>query len=177
MLSKNTLKLVGLIAVVISFSSMMIIALSDRPDVELTQERSFTVPAFNATSLLSGEQITEGLFRGDGYKLLNVWASWCGVCQREHNALLSVAQQGVQIIGLNYRDQTQAARDYLSLKQNPYQEVISDPNGKLAIELGVIGTPETYLIDQNGRVLIKYRGEITVDKWNNIFSEYLDVSI
>jgi cytochrome c biogenesis protein CcmG/thiol:disulfide interchange protein DsbE len=55
--------------------------------------------------------------------------------------------------------------------------VISDPNGKLAVELGVIGTPETYLIDQNGIVLIKYRGELTKDKWNDIFSEYFDVSI
>ncbi|MGR5131539.1 DsbE family thiol:disulfide interchange protein [Vibrio alfacsensis] len=177
MLSKNTLKLVALIAIVVSFSSVMIIALSDRPGVELTQERTFTVPEFNAISLLSAEQVTEALFKGEGYKLLNVWASWCGICQREHNVLLSVAQQGVPIVGLNYRDQTQAARDYLSLKRNPYQEVISDPNGKLAIELGVIGTPETYLIDQNGQVLIKYRGEITVDKWNELFSEYLDVSI
>ena len=65
----------------------------------------------------------------------------------------------------------------MSSKQNPYIEVISDPNGKLAVELGVIGTPETYLIDQNGRVLIKYRGELTADKWNAIFSGYLNVSI
>ena len=55
--------------------------------------------------------------------------------------------------------------------------MISDPNGKLAVELGVIGTPETYLIDQNGRVLIKYRGELTADNWNDIFSGYLNVSI
>jgi cytochrome c biogenesis protein CcmG/thiol:disulfide interchange protein DsbE len=55
--------------------------------------------------------------------------------------------------------------------------VFSDPNGKLAVELGVIGTPEIYLIDQSGRVLIKYRGELTADKWNDIFSGYLNVSI
>ena len=65
----------------------------------------------------------------------------------------------------------------MSSKRNPYIEVISDPNGKLAVELAVIGTPETYLIDQNGRVLIKYRGELTADKWNDIFSGYLNVSI
>ena len=65
----------------------------------------------------------------------------------------------------------------MSSKRNPYIEEISDPNGKLAVELGVIGTPETYLIDQNGRVLIKYRGELTADKWNDIFSGYLNVSI
>nr|WP_255935208.1 hypothetical protein [Vibrio campbellii] len=65
----------------------------------------------------------------------------------------------------------------MSSKRNPYIEVISDPNGKLAVELGVIGTPETYLIDQNGRVLIKYLGELTADKWNDIFSGYLNVSI
>lgn len=81
------------------------------------------------------------------------------------------------IIGLNYRDNNSAAQNYLSSKNNPYQDVISDPNGELAVELGVIGTPETYLIDQNGKVLIKYRGAITIDKWNSIFSRYFNGAI
>ena len=74
---------------------------------------------------------------------MNVCASWCEICKRERKGLLQLSKLGVPIVGLNYRDQKQAAREYLSSKRNPYLEVISDPNGKLAVELGVIGTPET----------------------------------
>ncbi|WJT08016.1 DsbE family thiol:disulfide interchange protein [Vibrio harveyi] len=174
---RNTLKLAGLVGSVIAFAVVATIALSDRPNVELSQQRNLSIPEFTAMSLLSGNDVTQQVFKKEQYKLLNVWASWCGICKREHEELLQLAELGVVIIGLNYRDNNQAAREYLSSKRNPYIEVISDPNGRLAVELGVIGTPETYLIDQNGKVLIKYRGELTSDKWNDIFSGYLNVSI
>ncbi|WP_045458221.1 DsbE family thiol:disulfide interchange protein [Vibrio campbellii] len=177
MRSRNSLKLAGLVTAVAVFSAVTAIGLSERPNVELSQQRNLKIPNFSSESLMSGEMISQQLLKSDGYKLLNVWASWCGVCKREHEELLQLSELGVPIVGLNYRDQKQAAREYLSSKRNPYIEVISDPNGKLAVELGVIGTPETYLIDQNGRVLIKYRGELTADKWNDIFSGYLNVSI
>ena len=177
MRSRNSLKLAGLVTAVAVFSAVTAIGLSERPNVELSQQINLEIPNFSSESLMSGEMISQQLLKSDGYKLLNVWASWCGVCKREHEELLQLAELGVPIIGLNYRDQKQAAREYLSSKRNPYIEVISDPNGKLAVELGVIGTPETYLIDQNGRILIKYRGELTADKWNDIFSGYLNVSI
>ncbi|WP_158156651.1 DsbE family thiol:disulfide interchange protein [Vibrio alginolyticus] len=177
MRSRNTLKLAGLFVAVAVFAVVTAVALSEGPHVELSPQRNLETPNFRSTSLISDDMVSEQLFKGDGYKLLNVWASWCGVCKREHEELLQLAELGVPIIGLNYRDQKQAAREYLSSKRNPYIEVISDPNGKLAVELGVIGTPETYLIDQNSRILIKYRGELTADKWNDIFSGYLNVSI
>ncbi|ARR44108.1 DsbE family thiol:disulfide interchange protein [Vibrio campbellii] len=177
MRSRNSLKLAGLVAAVSVFSAVTAIGLSERPNVELSQQRNLEIPNFSSESLMSDEMISQQILKSDGYKLLNVWASWCGVCKREHEELLQLSELGVPIVGLNYRDQKQAAREYLSSKRNPYIEVISDPNGKLAVELGVIGTPETYLIDQNGRVLIKYRGELTADKWNDIFSGYLNVSI
>ncbi|WP_045499978.1 DsbE family thiol:disulfide interchange protein [Vibrio hyugaensis] len=177
MVSKNTLKLLFLVSVVALFAALTATALSDRPNVELSEQRKSVIPSFTSISLLSEKEVNQTVFKSEGYKLLNTWASWCGICKSEHDELLLLAEQGVPIIGLNYRDQKQAAREYLSFKRNPYKEVISDPNGKLAVELGVIGTPETYLIDQNGIVLIKYRGELTKDKWNDIFSEYFDVSI
>ncbi|EDL67368.1 DsbE family thiol:disulfide interchange protein [Vibrio campbellii] len=177
MRSRNSLKLAGLVTAVAVFSAVTAIGLSERPNVELSQQRNLEIPNFSSESLMSGEMISQQLLKSDGYKLLNVWASWCGVCKREHEELLQLSELGVPIVGLNYRDQKQVAREYLSSKRNPYIEAISDPNGKLAVELGVIGTPETYLIDQNGRVLIKYRGELTADKWNDIFSGYLNVSI
>ena len=177
MRSRNSLKLAGLVTAVAVFSAVTAIELSERPNIELSQQQNLEISNFSSESLVSGEMISQQLLKSDGYKLLNVWASWYGICKREHKELLQLSKLGVPIVGLNYRDQKQAAREYLSSKQNPYIEVISDPNGKFAVELGVIRTPETYLIDQNGRVLIKYRGELTADKWNDIFSGYLNVSI
>ncbi|MBR9788672.1 MAG: DsbE family thiol:disulfide interchange protein [Vibrionaceae bacterium] len=177
MRSKSTLKLAGLILLVATFAVVVVTALSDRPDIELLQKSEVSIPSFTAQSLVSGQQVTEAVLDNKGYLLLNVWASWCGVCKQEHDDLLDLAQQGVPIIGLNYRDKDSAAKSYLNAKQNPYIEVISDPNGQLAVELGVIGTPETYLIDQSGNIVIKYRGKITTDKWNSLFSGYFNVSL
>ncbi|MDF4808696.1 DsbE family thiol:disulfide interchange protein [Vibrio parahaemolyticus] len=174
---KTMPKLFGLFIVVAVFSVVVVAALSDRPHVEQAKESKLMVPNFSAVSVISGKEVTQVLFQHNGYKLLNVWASWCGICKKEHETLLQIADAGVPIIGLNYRDNNSAAQNYLSSKNNPYQDVISDPNGELAVELGVIGTPETYLIDQNGKVLIKYRGAITIDKWNSIFSRYFNGAI
>ncbi len=175
--SKNTLKIAGLLGCVLVFVAVTLSALSNKPNIELSPEYELKVPKFTSASLISGNNVTELILQDDGYTLLNIWASWCGVCKREHEELLQLAELGVPIVGLNYRDQNQVAREYLSVERNPYREVISDPNGKLAVELGVIGTPETYLIDQSGKVVIKFRGELTVDKWNEIFSGYFNVSI
>ncbi|MCR9307589.1 MULTISPECIES: DsbE family thiol:disulfide interchange protein [Vibrio] len=177
MRSKNTLKLIVLILLVAIFFVTATMALSDRPNVEIQQNRMLSIPDFTAYSLISGNRITDAVLENQGYVLLNVWASWCGGCKQEHDDLLNLARQGVPIFGLNYRDKESAAKRYLSSSHNPYTEVISDPNGQLAVELGVIGTPETYLIDQNGNVLIKYRGKLTIDKWNSLFSGYFNVSL
>ncbi|MDV6253864.1 DsbE family thiol:disulfide interchange protein [Vibrio sp. EA2] len=177
MRSTSMLKLAGLILLVAAFAIVATRALSDRPNIEVPQKSGVAIPSFTAQSLLTGQRVTEAVLDNRGYVLLNVWASWCGVCKQEHDDLVQLAQQGVPIIGLNYRDKDSAAKSYLNAKQNPYSEVISDPNGQLAVELGVIGTPETYLIDQSGNVVIKYRGKLTTDKWNSLFSEYFNVSL
>ncbi|EGQ7680366.1 DsbE family thiol:disulfide interchange protein [Vibrio parahaemolyticus] len=174
---KTMPKLFGLFIAVAVFAVVVVAALSDRSHVEQAKESPLMVPNFSAVSVISGKEVTQVLFQDNSYKLLNVWASWCGICKKEHETLLQIADAGVPIIGLNYRDSNSAAQNYLSSKNNPYQDVISDPNGELAVDLGVIGTPETYLIDQSGKVLIKYRGAITIDKWNSIFSRYFNGAI
>ncbi|CAH1576058.1 DsbE family thiol:disulfide interchange protein [Vibrio rotiferianus] len=166
--------LAGAIAV---FSVTSYLSLTDRPNVETTKNRVVYVPSFEADSLATTDVLTEKLFAEHDLQILNVWASWCGVCKREHDELLSLSRAGVPIIGLNYRDQSHAAQEYLAREGNPYAKVIFDPKGELGIDLGIIGTPETYLIDQEGQILIKYRGEINKDKWNAIFSKFFDISI
>jgi len=98
----------------------------------------------------------------DGQVLLvNVWATWCFACRIEHQKLNSLAEQGVVIVGLNYKDQRAEAKLWLYERGNPYQFNIFDAEGSLGIDLGVYGAPETYLVDGDG--IIRHRRVGVVD--------------
>ncbi|HEX5393261.1 MAG TPA: DsbE family thiol:disulfide interchange protein [Rhodocyclaceae bacterium] len=98
--------------------------------------------------------------------LLNVWASWCGSCREEHPFLLELAQQGVvPIVGLDYKDQRVDARQMLKQAGSPYQRVAFDGDGRVGINYGVYGVPETYLIDAHGLVRYKQTGPMTRQVW------------
>lgn len=127
------------------------------------------LPIVNAPQL--DEQsvpVTLEQFKGQ-ITLLNVWATWCDNCHLEHPIFLDIArQQRIQIIGLNYKDDRSAAKKYLSAMGNPYVANIYDPTGKIGMQLGVYGTPETFIIDQDGIVRYKFIGPITLDTWQKI---------
>jgi cytochrome c biogenesis protein CcmG/thiol:disulfide interchange protein DsbE len=94
--------------------------------------------------------------------LLNVWASWCAPCRAEHPVLLEFSKQGtVPIVGLNYTDQRADSQKWLSEFGNPYTVSAFDSDGKVGIEYGVYGVPETYLIDKRGKIRLKHIGPIT----------------
>ena len=92
--------------------------------------------------------------------MLNVWASWCPNCRAEH-PLLGELASAVPLYGLNYRDKGDAARAWLIEAGNPYRAVLADPDGRLALELGVYGTPETYLFAGDGTLLTRHTGLLT----------------
>lgn len=94
--------------------------------------------------------------------LLNVWASWCTGCLTEHPLFKQLAQQpGLVLVGLNYKDEAKAAQDWLNLHGNPYDYVITDPQGRLGLDWGVYAVPETFLIDAQGIVQRKWIGALT----------------
>jgi cytochrome c biogenesis protein CcmG, thiol:disulfide interchange protein DsbE len=94
--------------------------------------------------------------------LLNVWASWCVSCMDEHPVLVELARTGVvPIYGLNYKDKRDAALAWLGKNGNPYTVSITDPEGKVGIDYGVYGVPETYVIDKNGVIRYKRVGPVT----------------
>lgn len=100
--------------------------------------------------------------------LLNVWATWCIACQEEHDVLLALAQQEKVIFyGLNYKDDPIAAKKWLKNYGNPYQRVGEDTSGNAAIDWGVYGSPETFIIDQQGIIRYKHVGPLTEEIWNN----------
>lgn len=93
--------------------------------------------------------------------LLNVWASWCTACQAEHPLWFPVAQKGVPIVGLNYKDQRESALIWLEQLGDPYLVSVNDEQGKVGMEYGVYGVPETFVIDKNGVIRYKQIGPVT----------------
>ncbi|MCD6618265.1 DsbE family thiol:disulfide interchange protein [Aeromonas veronii] len=131
-----------------------------------------TLPAWQSDNLLDGRPIQTASLKGEPF-VLNVWASWCTNCRAEH-PLLSELAATMPLYGLNYRDKRDAARAWLIQAGNPYRAVLADPDGKLALELGVYGTPETYLFDADGALLARHTGELTKGIWQHQFAPLLD---
>ena len=95
--------------------------------------------------------------------VLNVWASWCAPCREEHPLIVAYAKRpgAVRVLGLNYKDAPGAAQGWLAQLGNPYAETLIDADGRLGIELGVYGVPETFVIDKAGLVRFKHVGPLT----------------
>ena len=102
--------------------------------------------------------------------VLNVWGTWCAGCRQEHDVLLAIAKQNaVPLIGLNWKDDNAAAQQWLRDLGNPYAAVAEDGVGKVAIDWGVYGAPETFLIGPDGVVLYKHIAPMTLEDWNREF--------
>jgi cytochrome c biogenesis protein CcmG/thiol:disulfide interchange protein DsbE len=101
----------------------------------------------------------------EGPYLLNLWASWCAPCRIEHPMLTSLADQGVPIYGMVYKDDPEDARAFLSQLGDPFTGLAQDRDGRAAIELGVTGAPETFVIDGDGIIRARWRGAITDIVW------------
>ncbi len=97
--------------------------------------------------------------------LLNVWASWCEACIEEQMFLMQLSREGVALYGINYKDTNDDALTWLHQWGNPYQMIGVDKEGKTAIDLGVYGTPETYLIDKKGIIRYRHAGVLTQELW------------
>lgn len=100
--------------------------------------------------------------------LVNVWATWCPTCKAEHAFLNALSDEGIWIIGINYKDDLDKARQWLADYGNPYAYNLSDPDGLLGIELGVYGAPETFLIDSAGVIRAKHIGDLNPVVWETL---------
>jgi cytochrome c biogenesis protein CcmG, thiol:disulfide interchange protein DsbE len=121
-------------------------------------------PAFKLAQLHApAESLSNADLRGKVW-LLNVWASWCVSCRVEHPLLVQLADQKiVTVVGLDYKDQPADARAWLTQRGNPYTTSIVDQDGRVGIDYGVYGVPETFLIDKEGVIRYKQVGPITAD--------------
>jgi cytochrome c biogenesis protein CcmG/thiol:disulfide interchange protein DsbE len=118
---------------------------------------AFTLPQLHETT----KNFSAADMRGKVW-LLNVWASWCVSCREEHPVLVAFAKTStVPIIGLNYKDQNADAQRWLAQLGNPYTLSVSDADGRVGIDYGVYGVPETYVIDKAGVIRMKHIGAVT----------------
>jgi cytochrome c biogenesis protein CcmG/thiol:disulfide interchange protein DsbE len=119
-------------------------------------------PAFELTRL---DDASRKLARDDllgRVYVLNVWASWCAACRDEHPLLVDFAKRGVApLYGLNYKDERTAGLDWLAKFGNPYAASLFDGDGRVGIDFGVYGVPETFVIDKQGVIRLKHIGPIT----------------
>ena len=125
-------------------------------------------PAFRVPQLKAADKmISNEDMRGKVW-LLNVWASWCVACRDEHPYLIEYAKSGVvPIYGLNYKDRREDALATLDELGDPYTVSAVDFDGRVAIDFGVYGAPETYVIDQGGTIRFKYVGPMMPDVWKD----------
>ena len=123
-------------------------------------------PAFKLPQLADpGKSFSNANLQGQ-VSLLNVWASWCVSCKQEHPFLLKLAKQNIlPIYGLDYKDEREAGMEWLNRLGNPYTVSVFDADGKVGIEWGVYGVPETFVIDKQGVIRHKHTGPITEESW------------
>lgn len=124
----------------------------------------FSLPQLhNAAQKFSPEQMKGQVW------LLNVWASWCVSCREEHPVLLEIARsKAVPLVGLDYKDKAEDGRGWLDNYGNPYNLSAQDLDGRVGINYGVYGVPETYLIDRQGVIRYKQIGPITREVWTGV---------
>lgn len=125
-------------------------------------------PVFSLPQLHKPDQVLGPADMKGKVWLLNVWGSWCVSCRYEHPMLNALAKQGVvPIIGLNWKDRPEDAKAWLARYGDPYQISVSDVEGRVAIDLGVYGAPETFVIDKAGMIRLKHTGPVSEEDLRN----------
>ena len=119
-------------------------------------------PEFELPLLNTDGKLTQEDLKGD-ITLLNVFASWCFACRQEHEVISQLSRSGLRIIGFNYKDEPQNATAWLRQFGNPYQIVAQDLDGRVGIDWGVYGAPETFVIDHNGIIRDKRIGPVDAE--------------
>ncbi len=113
------------------------------------------IPELEGKDFFTNESVKLNDLMENQMALVNVWASWCVTCRKEHPMIMNIANNGnLKLIGINYKDQKNKGQKYLEIMGNPFDEIIYDPEGRIGMELGVYATPETFLINNEGLILI-----------------------
>ena len=158
------------IGVLVALIALFVVGLNRNPSYVPSPLIGKAAPEFDLPRL---DDPTARLRRSDllgDVSLVNVWATWCVGCREEHPFLVELARRAeVRIFGLNWKDDTRLATDWLARLGNPYTATAVDQDGRVAIDWGVYGAPETFLLDGAGIVLYKHIAPLTPDVWEQEF--------
>lgn len=132
----------------------------DLPPLEGLSRDGAAVPGLATADLKAGKVM-----------LVNVWASWCGPCRQEHPLLVQLAKDSrVEVVGINYKDTPENARRFLGALGNPFSRVGADINGRVGIDWGVYGVPETFVVAGDGTIRHKHIGPLTPEALATTFA-------
>jgi cytochrome c biogenesis protein CcmG/thiol:disulfide interchange protein DsbE len=135
-----------------------------------------SAPVIDVSEIDGLAPLTDAMLRDGEVKIVNFWASWCAPCRVEHPNLTALADEGVPIYGINYKDIDGNALSFLDDLGDPYLAVGADPRGFHAIDWGVYGVPETFLIDGDGTILLRMAAPVTERELTNRLRPALDAA-
>lgn len=142
---------------------------------EETHQREFPFPEFSLADIREGDAIrTLENIKGQ-ISIVHIWASWCGICIKEHDEWLNIKNLwSYPLIGIIYRDDAKKVIEILNNKGDPYTYLLNDTQGSLGLDLGIRGTPETYIIDREGVIRFHHLGPLTQNSFETILLPVLE---
>jgi cytochrome c biogenesis protein CcmG/thiol:disulfide interchange protein DsbE len=167
-LNRFVLPLAGFVLLLV----VLLVGLKRAPDKSILPSPLIgkPVPQFTLPNLFDNAQPVSSESLKGRWLLVNVWGTWCVECRAEHEVLLQIKQQArVPILGIDWKDQNEDALAWLAQLGNPYERVATDRDGRVAIDWGVYGAPESFLINPAGTVVYKHIGAMTEQVWQSEF--------
>ena len=131
-------------------------------------------PDFALPDLLDMDVTIDHSYFDGQVTLVNIFGSWCVACDQEHPMLMWLAENNeIKMLGVDWRDTVEKGRRWLALRGNPYSRVVFDADSMLAIDLGVTGAPESFIVDKNGQIRYKFIGPITQKTWQDELKPFI----
>ena len=168
---KNKILLISLI-LFICFCLVVLFKGLNNSNVYIPETTNKIIKEFKSISLFSDDEISsEKILVNSDYYILNIWASWCAPCRKEHPKLMELSKNpSVKLIGINYRDNLKNAKNFVKKFGNPYSVIFVDTNGIISIELGAYGVPETIILNKDKKIIKKFIGYIDDKSFKQINS-------
>lgn len=133
----------------------------DDPNALPSARKGQPAPPVVLTAFSGKQSFDDQTLRDGQVKLVNFWASWCAPCRAEHPNLTALGNEGIPIYGINYKDKLEDATAFLTDLGDPYTAIGRDEKGRTGLDWGVYGVPETYVIDGDGTIILRFAGPIT----------------
>jgi cytochrome c biogenesis protein CcmG/thiol:disulfide interchange protein DsbE len=148
------------LALIVVIAAALLLRGGGQPATITAGEVGRPAPTYVLARLGGGALMRDTDTRGRAH-IINMFASWCVPCRAEHPQLMAMRAQGVEIVGIAYKDQPSEARDFLDELGNPFRTVGLDPDGRFGLQLGIAGVPETFVVSADGRIRAVHRGPLT----------------